>query len=206
MNETTETPFQAITIDGDIVALTDSGKGGPVDTGTMLLAYLSFMGDVEKTAAALHVVPEYIQRQAIAHKWDVQIDRLKQLKQQQGTDALAKELNRTVNFVQAVRLRNLFDRLVRDMTDDPKIFAEFTTIRGTPGTEKVPAKPDQSTCKPLLELAKAIAEIHRMTYLALGDTQGERSEKDEGASNISLSVLRALSASAGTALDPTKKP
>lgn len=200
MSETPDTPFQAIAIDGSIVAPTDSGKGGPIDNGTMLLAYLSFMGDVEKTAAALHCAPEYVQHQAEEHKWDVQIERLKQLKQQQGTDALAIELNRTVNFVQAVRMRNLFDRLVRDMTDDDKVFEEFTTIRGHAGTEKMPAKPDQATCKPLLELAKAISEIHRMTYQALGDTQGERTDKDEGASNVSLSVLRALSASAGAAL------
>lgn len=189
-------PMSSVACEGDLVAPQREGKGGPVDRGTLLLTYLSFLGDAEKTAAALHITVTYVRAQAIKGGWEDQVQRFVALKQSQGADALAKELNRTVNYVQAVKLRNLLDRVIQRLSDEQESFDGFLAHRGKDN--------DNFSAKAPLELVKAVETIHKMTYQALGDSSGERvtDDKNEGAKNVSLSVLRALAATSGTQLDP----
>lgn len=186
-------PISEIACEADLIAPQREEKG-PVDRGTLLLTYLSFLGDADKTAAALHTTVSYVRKEAIAGGWESQVARFVALKQQQGTDALAKELNRTVNYVQAVKLRNLLDRVIQRITDEKHTFDDFVRARGK--------DQDNFSAKGAVDLVKAIETVHKMTYQALGDSLGERvtSEKDEGAKNVSLSVLRALAATTGTPL------
>lgn len=195
-NPPVSSPISEIACEAELVAPRHEEKG-PVDRGTLLLTYLSFLGDAEKTAAALHTTVVYVRREAVAGGWESQVQRFVALKQEQGTDALAKELNRTVNYVQAVKLRNLLDRVIQRITDEKLSFDDFVSARGK--------DKDNFSAKGAVDLVKAVETVHKMTYQALGDSLGERvtSEKDEGAKNVSLSVLRALAATTGTTLAGT---
>lgn len=143
----------------------------PHDISTIFLTYLQFLGDVEKTAAALNIVPMAVDQYAKKENWRKAVDRLLVLRESQGADALAREINRVTNYVQSVRLRNVVDRVILRMTRDEESFTDFLTL-----TTKGAAN---RSCKAIAELVKAAQMAQQMSYVALGDTSGERIERDE---------------------------
>lgn len=181
----------AAIIENDLTPISKSEA--PVDNSTIFLTFLSFLGDVPKTAAALGITQSFISDLAVKEAWAPKVEALLVLKREQGADALARELNRVVNYVQAVRLRNIIDRTLRRVTADDDAFENFITNHGKENSN--------TTCKTLAELMKAAQIAHLMTYAALGDTCGERIQRDDD-TGVSSGLLRSLAKIAGKAQDP----
>lgn len=198
MEQPFDSPVSELGCTPDLVC-PNSGPPGPVDKSTIFLTYCAFMGDAGKVGAALDLDCVYIGKLAESEKWPEKVQKLRELRQQQGAEALAKELNRTVNFVQAVRLRTLLDRAILHVTNNEDNFASLLRNIGPKGNKN-------ASCKAVLELVKSVAEVHKMTYQALGDSLSERiaQDSDEAGASVSLSVMKALAAASGAGpLDPT---
>lgn len=164
------------------------------DNSAIFLTYLSFLGDVEKTSAATNVVVPYIWQLAKKEGWQAKVDALIALKKEQGSDALAREINRVTNYVQAVRFRNVIDRVLRTVTKTDEDFDDFLTQHGK--------EVRNTSCKTVVELVKAAQIVHSMTYASLGDTCGERVSRDEDAT-VSSTLFASLAKKAGIAMSPT---
>lgn len=160
-----------------------------VDRSTMFLTYLAFLGDVQRTAAALMIDPAKVEAAAAYEGWDRKVTHLKSVKSSMGPDEFLRELNRVVNFVQSLKLRNIMDRVLAKLGHDAGL-DEFLTTRTKDSTNR--------TCKTVAEIVKACEAVHRMTYTALGDAPAKRSmdDGDAGKSSLALSILGALSAGA----------
>jgi len=170
------------------------GPNEHIDRSSILQVYLAFFGDVEKTAATLGIEVERVEKLATGENWSRKVESLRKLRQDKGADALARELNRTANFVQAIRLRKLLDRVIRKVSRG-RNFEDFVNQHGRNASN--------ISLKAPLELVKACQVVQDMSYAALLDTKGERSKEgsSESADSASLSVLRALTAGAS---EPTK--
>jgi len=188
-----ETAVAQATVSLDLVP--DSRFTGPVDNSTIFLTYLSFLGDADKTAAALNVVPAYVRDLAEREHWQVKVDGLRTLRQTDGADALARELNRVSNYVQAVRARNLVDRVLRTVTKSEEEFDQFITQNGKEFSNR--------SCKTVTDLIKAMQAVHSMTYAALGDTCGERTNRDDEPGLATGVLLKSLATLAGAPVSPT---
>lgn len=180
-------PIAHVSNDPNLVAPPHPEKGH-IDNTALFLTYISFLGDTEKTAAACNISPLYVDEIARSERWGAKVAALTTLRREKGADALAKEINRTNCFVQAIRLRNLIDRVLTDIFNDKVKYEDLVTIRGK--------NADNFSAKGLVELCKAAETAHRMAYNALGDSLVERASKDDDseANQVSLSVLRALAA------------
>jgi hypothetical protein len=151
--------------------LHDNDEDGAPDNISVFLTFVTFLGDVDKTAAALHMPAEDVKALAIVNGWFEKVDELNKLRTQEGgAAALAREINRTVNYVQTVRLRNMLDRAIRHVTRNEKRFRDFLRSHGKDASNISSRAP--------LELVKAVETVQRMSYAALGDTVSERLEGD----------------------------
>lgn len=171
------------------------------DQGTIFLTYLSFMGDRDKVAAALHISPGLVVELETSQGWRTKIESLQALKLEKGADALARELNRVMNFVQSARLRALVDRAIRSVTETDRAFEDFMTNHGK--------HTSNTTCRAIADLVKAAQTVHEMTYASLGDTATERKHAaDDPGSGVSgvLAALSRLSAGALPAVSPSSDP
>lgn len=149
----------------------DAEEGVAPDNVSIFLTFVTFLGDVDKTAAALHMQPEDVKAMATVNGWIEKVDELNKLRTQEGgAAALAREINRTVNYVQTVRLRNMLDRAIRHVTRNEKRFRDFLRSHGKDATNISSRAP--------LDLVKAVETVQRMSYAALGDTVSERLEGD----------------------------
>lgn len=166
-----------------------------LDYSKVFLTYVSLLGNCDQTAVACDLDPTQVRILAERDNWDVKVTALLAVKERQGAEAFARELNRTANFVQALRCRNLLDQTLQFFTNqgskDGKVsFEQLLTHRGAKGETNLSAKN-------IADLTKAIETVHRMTYAALGDTAPERTKaaKDgegEGDQDPSMSMVRAL--------------
>lgn len=161
---------------------------GHIDNTTIFLTFLSFFGDVDKTAAACNISPIYVDEIARTENWGAKVAALATLKKDKGADALAREMNRTTNFVQGVRIRNLIDKVLAEVFNNEVEFKDLIT--------QSTRYNDNKSMKGIVELAKAAEIAHRLTYQALGDSMVERANRDddEETNQVSLGVLRALAA------------
>jgi hypothetical protein len=167
-----------------------------LDYSKVFLTYVSLLGNVEQTAIACELDPLQVSTLARRDNWDVKVKALLLVKEKQGAEAFARELNRTANFVQALRCRNLLDQTLQFFTNQGTTaegrvsFAQLLTHRGAKGETNLSAKN-------VADLTKAIQTVHQMTYAALGDTAAERPRAtkpvDEGDADPSMAMVRALS-------------
>lgn len=159
---------------------------------TIFLTFITFLGDSFKTAQALNMEPAEVDAMAQIHGWHQKVERLNELREKEGgAAALAREINRTVNYVQAVRLRNMLDRTVRHVTKNTRRFRDFIRQHGKDASN--------ISAKAPLDLVKAVQAVHQMTYAALGDSVSERLEggptgEGGGKDQMATDILNALSA------------
>jgi hypothetical protein len=158
----------------------------------MFLTYLAFMGDVERTAAALMADPARVAEAARFEGWDKKVKHLRQVQSDMGPDEFLRELNRVVNFVQAVRLRSIMDEVLKKIMGTPDGLDNFLTAN-TKDTSNASAKS-------LLDVIRCCEAVHRMTYTALGDIPGRKTleEGDSAKGSVALSILGALSQGVST--------
>jgi len=160
-----------------------TGRVQHTDVAVVFVTFVSFLGDTAKTAAALNIPVDQIQAFADEFHWHDKVEALRVLGRDNGADSLAIELNRVKSFVQATRLFNLIDRVIRHVTLNDKEFADLVTSHGP--------KSSNTSCKAVAELVKAAQIAQDMLYKALGDTQGERTARG-GAGAGSGDLLKAL--------------
>lgn len=158
-----------------------------IDRSAMFLTYLAFMGDVQRTSAALMVDPARVREAAEFEGWDARVKHLLSVKSDMGPDEFLRELNRVVNFVQAVRLRSVMDEVLKKVQGPDSSLDDFLTTTTKDTTNR--------SAKGLLDIIKCCEAVHRMTYTALGDLPGKRSldQGDSAKGSVALSILGALS-------------
>jgi hypothetical protein len=161
-----------------------------IDRSAMFLTYLAFLGDTHRTAAALMTDPARVELAAKHEGWDKKVKHLTQVKNDLGPDEFLRELNRVVNFVQAVRLRSIMDRVLARLTGDGLDAFLTTHTKDTSNT----------TVKALRDVISCCEAVHRLTYTALGDIPGKRTldEGDSAKGSAALSILGALSQGVST--------
>lgn len=189
-----DSAIELIAMDGKEAAPLKNSPTEVTDRPAILQVYLATFGDAEKTAMILNTDVRVIESYAAEENWQKKVDALRKLRAEHGADALARELNRTANFVQAIRLRKMLDRFIKNVCRKGK-FEDFCTNHGKNASN--------ISFKAPLELVKACQLVQDMTYNALADNKTARkaSESEDSESNSSLAVFRMLNA--GVA-EPTK--
>jgi hypothetical protein len=145
-----------------------------VDVSQAFLAYMTFVGDVERTAHALDLEPKQIQELAEAEGWQDKIRRVSLMSKSGKPGDFERATNRALCFVQAQVLRQQVNRLlteVQAMTNEELL--SRACVRTRDGGMQLSAKF-------LLDMAACAETCHRMTYAALGDTITERCEAEGG--------------------------
>lgn len=153
------------------------------DEATVFMTYLGFLGDAQKTAVALNLPLAQVEQLAIDNQWLPKVEALRALGREGGADTLARELNRVKSFIQATRLFNIVDRVIRYVTQDEASFDSFVTNHGKDNSN--------TTCKAVAELVKAAEIAQGMLYRAVGDSLGERTARNE-TGGIATDLLKAL--------------
>lgn len=162
----------------------------PIEYNQAFLTYLSTQGDIAKAAAFVMCDEAELAKLAREHNWAERYDKLQAIRAEKGVEAMARELNRTVNYVQAVQLRQLLDRVIIGL-GEPGGLEKALMVPAREGGEVF-------STKPLEGLAKALETTQRMTYMALGDMITEREASEErNAGAAALGVLRMMAAKGG---------
>jgi hypothetical protein len=172
-----------------------------LDYSKVFLTYVSLLGNAEQTAIACDLDRDQVAALAVRDNWDAKVTALLQVKEKQGAEAFARELNRTANFVQALRCRNLLDQTLQFFTNEGGMDGSGRKVSFIDLMQQVGPKGNVNlSAKNVMDLTKAIETVHRMTYAALGDTAGERKasgkgeDKNSDDTNPAMSMVRALTA------------
>jgi hypothetical protein len=139
----------------------------PSDYGPLFLLAASLDGDLEKTAALASVDHGQLVNVSQALKWTERFQALKDTRDQDGPDALARELNRMTNLTQAQRSRDLLDAALRHFTNTP--VEDLTSVSTKDSANH--------SARVLVDLVKSIETVQNLTYRALGDTATERTQE-----------------------------
>lgn len=136
----------------------------PTDYGPLFLLAVSLDGDLARTAQLANVPLAQLEEVAKVLGWQDRLAALHDVRDTDGPDAMARELNRQCNFQQAQRGRDLLDKALDHFAGRP--VEDLTTV----STEKT----TNHSAKVLVDLVKAIETVQNLTYRALGDTATER--------------------------------
>lgn len=123
--------------------------------------YMVFGGDVARCSIATNVKEQTIRDLALEEKWDDRLHLWNELKLDQNE--LQNYLNRSVNYIQAHRLRAIIDDYITELTQ--KTGKELVDL----STETTKEGQKIST-RFLTDLVKATEACQNMTYRALGDS------------------------------------
>lgn len=159
-----------------------------LDVAKIFLAYLSFQGDVNRTALACDLEPETVRDLAVSEAWASKIEQFAELREQDQNAQI--NLNRTVNFVQARQLAGLVDAVIQHLNSAPEVLIDSLTTTSKFGSS--------FTTKPLTDLVRAAEAIQGMTARALGDTGAPNSGDKAAGGTSCLSVARALNVIGGS--------
>lgn len=161
------------------------------DVAQVFLVFMATIGDIEKTAAALDLDPLFVGWLAEQEGWLDKVRRVSIMSKGEKPGDWERAQNRALNFVQAHRARMLMDRLILALTnsDADEFLAHFRT-RTKDGR-------DGYSARFFSDLMAALDRAHHLSYAALGDSVGERldREKEEGeasANQIHAALLAAL--------------
>ena len=171
-----------------------------IDVSKVFLAYMTFVGDVERTAAALDMHPDTVRQLAEQEGWHGKIQRVNALTKSGQPGDYERGVNRALSFVQAHRIRLLLDRVLRryeDLTDD-ELDARLETV-GRGGTRAF-------SCRFMADFTAAMEKAQHLAYLALGDSLAEREmrgkpDDEVEATTIHAAVIAALNNPRALGLD-----
>lgn len=163
------------------------------DVTQAFLVFMAVIGSVERTAAALNVDPEFIAWLAEQEGWVAKIRRVSIMSKSEKPGDWERAQNRALCFVQAHRARLLMDRLITSLhnMEDDEFLAHFRT-HSKDGREGYSARF-------FSDLMAALDKAHSMSYAALGDSVGERLEREREdeeatAGQIHAALIAALNA------------
>jgi hypothetical protein len=163
-----------------------------IDRENAFLLYASFSGDARKTAHALNADPVIVLRVADEEHWQTRIASLLELKKSGRPGDVERGINRTMNFVQAHRMRLVLERLIHKlsmMSDEDLLSYCLEDI-----VEKDGSVRKKISTRPFADLTSAMEKIQMLTYAALNDTTVERSvraKKDEADESITVTDMHA---------------
>jgi len=167
-----------------------------LDVSQIFLVFMATVGDVTKTANALDMDPDIVDRLARQEGWLDKIRRISVMSKSEKPGDFERATNRALNYVQAHLFRLSMDRMlkyVRGLENDAIGDISKTTDRS--GVVRISGRF-------WADMAAAMEKCHAMTYAALGDTATERKDQlgngDKGGvqpADIHASVIAALNAS-----------
>lgn len=163
----------------------------PIDGAKAFLLYLAFSGNLEQTAVAMDAPLAVLKELALREQWAAKMSELG--RSPDGGPAEQQLVNRTVNYVQAHRMRSVLDTVLEHVRD------ELTTEEGKKRILMSPGKEgDTFSVRAITDLAKAMEACHAMTERALGTPEAAGGKK--GAEDVFLSVMKAMNAAEGVGL------
>jgi hypothetical protein len=142
----------------------------PKDYTPLFLLAASLDGNLEQTALLGGVSLAELDVIASRLRWGERFVALRETRDNEGPDAMARELNRLTNLSQAQRTRDLIDRALEHFSAAD--INHLTEIRSE--------KASNYSAKVLVDLVKASETVQNLTYRALGDTATERAASDRG--------------------------
>lgn len=154
-----------------------------IDRENAFLLYATFCGDVTRTAAALHADVVTVLRVVDEEHWNSKLTTILELRKSAKPGEVERGINRTMNFVQCHRLRNLVERQVNmlsQMSDEELktwCMSEIVTTNkdGSVSVEK------KLHTRPFADLATAMEKVQMLSYTALNDTNQERAQRAKDA-------------------------
>lgn len=162
-----------------------------LDVSRCFIVFMTLCGDVQKTAAALDLDPAVVEKLATDEHWHQKISRVSLLSRSGKPGEYEKATNRALNFAQAHRGRLLVDKLLEEFDGlTPEEVLDKVTTRTAAGSINVSAR---FFC----DLMAAMEKAQHLSYLALGDTAGERpdvstEEGEVSANQMHTAVIAAL--------------
>lgn len=166
-----------------------------LDVSTIFQTYLTFYGDVERTAVAMQIDAQTVRDLANAERWADKVSELNQLRAGDSRDVQV-QINRAINFVQAHRIRSVLDKVVSHFSKmDAEGLVDTLTHVDKNGSSTFSARA-------LTDLVKALETTQLMTQRALGDTASEQGGgKEPKGSKVALLVMDAMNAAEASGLD-----
>lgn len=153
-----------------------------LDIAKIFLAFVQFVGDVERTAAALHLDPEVVRKLAEQEGWQGKIEKICLLSKSGKPGDWERAQHRALAFVQAHQLRRIIDGVLSELGDQtPEELVESLRVTTKGGS--------YMSAKFLSDLAAAMDKAHNLGYHALGDTLGERAEREGIDDNLNATAL-----------------
>jgi len=158
----------------------------------IFLVYSAFVGDVDKTAAALNLDPAFVAKLAKDEGWNTQLEKICLMSKGGRPGDYERSVNRALSFVQAHQTSEILNRVLEqfsDMTNEEIIEAIASVAKD--GSRHVSGRF-------FADFTAAMEKCHSMKYAALGDTAGERVkrtdvESDEmNATALHMAVMSAL--------------
>lgn len=168
-----------------------------LDPAAAFLALCAFRGDVLQAAEALRVPTDDLKTLSARYDWPT---RLRSMGVSPGgaasnkQDATTRAQNRALNLVQAIRLREVVDRVTVEVLSSPEKLAEFTTVTTKNGTKR--------DLRTITDLVNAANVAQQMTSRALQDHADNEAPDREAlrGQELSIELSAALDAAAKTGL------
>ena len=176
-----------------------------IDIQQVFFLFCSFAGDVEKTAHAVGLTPTQIAQLASEGDWSTKLAPIIRLQKSKRPGDVERGISRSINFVQAHRMRIFLDRLLTrfsQMSNEELLSycVQDVITKHKDGTETIEKK---LTTRPFADLASALEKCHMLTYYALSDTAGERKAKDD---NEGGATEQEIHSTIATAMAQANKP
>jgi len=149
----------------------------PADVDQTFELFCIFMGDVERTALSAGLPREKIVEYSTQFGWTEKIKVLVDMRLSSKPGDSERGVNRAINFLQAHRLRNVLQGVLKKLTTmsssdlSDLLFATEVDRKGIV-TRKIVTR-----C--FADLASALEKTHSMTYQALADTVGDRKARED---------------------------
>jgi hypothetical protein len=138
-----------------------------MDVAQVFQTFMTFCGDVARTAAATGLTAEQVTTLANSEHWDEKLQLWNTLKDGDSKE-LQIQINRAVTYVQAHRLRSILDRLVSHLTkksDDDlvQLLTKQFHVHVSRGSKNSTVDRTEFSTRPLTDLVRAAKECADMT-------------------------------------------
>lgn len=165
------------------------------DVSQVFLVAMATVGDWQKTALALDLDVEFVEWLAETEGWKEKIKRVSVLSKGGKPGDWERAQNRCLNYIQAHRVRMLIDRVLIELVKlTPEELAEKFKSCDRHG------KPNGVSARFFSDLSAALDKVHMLSYMALGDSVGERVKRtdeeggDRSVADLHASLIAALNA------------
>lgn len=157
------------------------------DEVQLFTLYTLFGGDTARVSVVTRVPKEQIDSLAHDFNWKAKAAGRGRLDTEEGAEN-EKVMNRVASYSTALRLDNVFTRLVNDLDGDPTFARAFCTSFDEEGRAVF-------SVKNVVDLAKGLQILNDIKYRALQDKQAQTADTSsgiKGVAEISLTVYKGL--------------